>query len=88
MTKEKLDDLIKRAEQFIGKTIPVKKGFDIPENENQFIDHIFTNIGNIASIKEENDKSTFYVNGLLKAPDDTINSDVSLYDIVKHFESQ
>ena len=47
MKKEELENLIKRANKFIGKSIPVKQGKNTKDNKNPFVSHIFNAVGNI-----------------------------------------
>ena len=87
MTKEKLNDLIERANKYIGKTIPVKKGENTSENKNPFIDHIFTKIGNIVMTRISDETEAYFVNGIVESTLDKSVVSISLFDIVNHFES-
>ncbi len=87
MTKDKLNELIEKAQKHIGKEIPVKKGEDNPNNKNEFIKHTFKSIGTICSFIDSG-KESFEINGILEDSNKQIINTVSLWSIVNYFESQ
>ena len=79
MTKEQVDELIKKAKSYIGKEISLQIEYDTSKEK-----YIFVDTGTLVTMSE-NEKTNYGVGGILKRKDGSLTTH-NLYFIVKEFE--
>ncbi|RFS17386.1 hypothetical protein [Emticicia sp. C21] len=80
MTKEQVDDLVKRAQPFLGKPILIREGKSTPK------EYLFKDTGNRVAVSEDGELKKYSIKARLVSTSNEVIFE-PLTKIVEHFEA-